>query len=249
MRNRLAVFLPALVAFSGVLLAQSYGQASAQPAAAKAATSVANTDISGVWNAMRGNYDIASFSKGDPPMTPWGQAQFSAAKPSQGPRGVKLTETTDRVYKCSPPGMPYIYLQLFPMQIVQTPAEVFEFFEYDHIVRQIFIDGRKHPADVTPSYNGHSIGHWEGGTLVVDTIGLNGKMWLDRVGHPDSEQMHIIERIHRVDEKTLQVDFTFDDLKSYTKPWTALMRLRLHPDWDIMEHVCEDNLAFESFEN
>jgi len=252
MWNRLTVIIPALVApltFSAVLLAQSNGQVPGQQAAAKAQTSVANTDISGVWNAMRGNYDTASFSKGDPPMTPWGQEQFNAAKPSQGPRGVNLTETTDRVYKCSPPGMPYIYLQLFPMQIVQTPKQVIEIFEYDHTVRQIFIDGRKHPAEIKPSYNGHSIGHWEGDTLVVDTIGLNGKMWLDRVGHPDSKQMHIIERIHRVDDKTLQVDFTFDDPKSYVRPWTALMRFRLRPDWDILEHVCEDNLAFESFEN
>jgi hypothetical protein len=144
--------------------------------------------------------------------------------------------------------MPYIYLQLFPMQIVQTPKEVIELFEYDHTVRHVFIDGRKHPADVTPSYNGHSIGHWEGDTLVVDTVGLNGKNWLDRVGHPESDQIHIIERIHRVDDKTLQVEFTFDDPKSYVKPWAALVRFRLRPDWDILEHVCEDNLAFESFE-
>ena len=243
----IAVFVAALV-FSSALLGKSNGETQAQPAAAKSQSAVANHDISGVWNAMSGNYDFASFSKGDPPMTPWGQAQFDAAKPSQGPRGVKLTETTDRVYKCYPPGMPYIYLQVFPMQILQTPKEVIELFEYDHIVRHIFIDGRKHPADVTPSYNGHSIGHWEGDTLLVDTIGLNGKNWLDRLGHPESNQMHIIERIHRVDDNTLQVDFTFDDPKSYVKPWTALMRFRLQPDWDILEHVCEDNLAFESFE-
>ena len=181
-------------------------------------------------------------------MTPWGRAQFNAAKPSQGPNGVKLSETNDRVYKCSPPGMPYIYLQVFPMQIIQTPKEVIELFEYDHIVRHIFIDGRKHPAHVKPSYNGHSIGHWEGDTLLVDTIGLNGKNWLDRVGHPESAQMRIVEHIRRVDEKTLQVDFTFEDAKSYTKPWTAQIRFQLHPDWDILEHICEDNLAFESFE-
>jgi hypothetical protein len=240
--------LVAALTFSAGLLGQTFAQTPAQPAPANAQTMSVNTDISGVWNAMRGNYDTASFSRGDPPMTPWGQTQFNAAKPSQGPRGVKLTETTDRVYKCSPPGMPYIYLQLFPMQIVQTPKEVIELFEYDHTVRHIFVDGRKHPADLTPSYNGHSIGHWEGDTLVVDTVGLNGKLWLDRVGHPDSDQMHVIERIHRVDDKTLQVDFTFDDPKSYVKPWTALMRFRLRPDWEIIEDVCEDNFAFESFE-
>jgi len=251
MRNRLLRAKLAIVAalsFSGVLQAQNNSQAPAQPPTAKSQNAAATTDITGIWDGMRGNYDFASFSKGDPPMTPWGQEQFNKAKPSQGPRGVSLKETTDMVYKCFPPGMPYIYLQIFPMQIVQTPKEVIEIFEYDHNVRHIFIDGRKHPDDLTPTYNGHSIGHWEGDTLVVDTVGLNGKLWLDRLGHPESDQMHIVERIHRVDEKTLQVDFTFDDAKSYPKPWTAMLRFRSRPDWDLMELICEDNLAFESFE-
>ncbi len=251
MRNRLfAVMLVmgAALTFSCTLFAQSNNQATAQPPAAKAQSAAAPPDFSGVWNAMRSNYDFASFSKGDPPMTAWGKAQFDATKPSQGPRGVSLKETNDMVYKCIPPGMPYIYLQLFPMQIVQTPKEVIEIFESDHTVRHIFVDGRKHPDDLTPTYNGHSIGHWEGDTLVVDTIGMKGKLWLDRLGHPESDQMHIVERIHRVDDKTLQVDFTFDDPKSYPKPWTAQMSFRLQPTWDILEDVCEDNLEFESFE-
>jgi hypothetical protein len=251
MRNRLAKGLLVL----GVMcsLSTSAGaQNKPQPAPASSdvpkPNSAPGADITGIWDGMRGNYDFASFSKGDPPMTAWGKAQFDTAKPSQGPRGVSLKETTDRVYKCFPPGMPYIYLQIFPMQIVQTPKEVIEIFEYDHNVRHIFIDGRKHPDDLTPTYNGHSIGHWEGDTLVVDTVGLNGKLWLDRLGHPESDQMHIVERIHRVDEKTLQVDLTFDDPKAYPKPWTAVLKFRSRPDWDIMELICEDNIEFESFE-
>jgi hypothetical protein len=240
--------LAAVLTISAALFAQSGGQPPGKPSAPNSQREVASRDLSGVWNVQSGVYEYASFNKEEPPMTPWGLAQFNAAKPSQGPHGVKLTETNDRVYKCSPPGMPYIYIQLFPMQIVQTPKEVIEYFEYDHTVRYIYTDGRKHPADLMPSYNGYSIGHWEGETLVVDTTGLNGKIWLDRVGHPESDQMHIVERIHRVDDKTLQVDLTFDDPKSYTKPWTARVLFQLHPDWDILEHVCEDNLAFESFE-
>jgi hypothetical protein len=241
--------LVAVLMFSAALLGQGSGQVTGQPAKAMAQSTTANHDISGVWSATAGVYGYASFSKDDPPMTPWGRAQFNAAKPSQGPQGVKLTETNDRVYKCSPPGMPYIYLQLFPMQIVQTRSEIIEFFEYDHTVRHIYMDGRKHPAGLKPSYNGHSIGHWEADTLVVDTIGLNGKTWLDRLGHPESTMMHIVERIHRVDDKALQVDFTFDDAESYLMPWTAQVRFQLRPDWDILEHICEDNLAFESFEH
>jgi hypothetical protein len=251
MWNRLAGVMTALAAvlnFSPTPFARSSDQPRPQGTATSPQSTTANHDLSGVWNAKSGLYQYAAFSEDEPPMTPWGKAQYDLSRPSQGPHGVKLEETNDKVYKCAPPGMPYIYIQLFPMQIIHTPKEVIELFEYDHTVRHIFIDGRKHPADVTPSYNGHSIGHWEGDTLVVDTIGLNGKNWLDRVGHPESAQMHILERIHRVDDKTLQVDFTFDDPKSYVKPWTAQVRFLLHPDWDILEHICEDNLAFESFE-
>lgn len=253
MRRRMALVLPALLAiltYSSKLLAQTNNRTATQATAAKASAPAPadSHDLSGVWNALRGPYDTASFSKGDPPMTAWGMQQLNAAKPSQGRRGVLLAQTNDMVYQCFPPGMPYIYLQLFPMEIVQTPKEVIELFEYDHFVRHIHIDGRKHTADVTPTYDGESIGHWEGDTLVVDTIGLNGKIWLDRVGHPDSDQMHITERIRRTDAKTLQVDFTFDDPKSYTMPWTATMRFGLHPTWDIMEDICEDNRAFDSFE-
>jgi len=252
MRNcRSVVMFAVVLTFALALSAagQSTAQAPAQSPPAKSRSGAAGADFNGVWNAVSGVYEFASFSKDDPPMTPWGWDQFRAARPSQGPHGVKLSETNDRVYKCSPPGMPYIYIQLFPVQIVQTPKAVIEIFEYDHIVRYIFTDGRSHPADLTPTYNGHSIGHWEGDTLVVDTVGLNGKNWLDRVGHPESEQMHIVERIRRVDDKTLQVDLTFDDPKAYAKPWNAMVRFGLRPVWDILEHVCEDNLAFESFEH
>lgn len=241
----IATFAAAL-AICPPILAQNNNQSPAGPPPTSAQGSV--PDLTGVWNAMRNNYDVASFSKGDPPMTPWGIEQFKAAKPSQGPRGVSLKETNDMVYQCYSPGLPYIYLQLFPMEIIQTAGEVVELFEYDHSVRHIYLGKRAHADDLTPTYMGDSIGHWDGSTLVVDTTGLNDKRWLDRVGHPASEQMHIVERIRRVDKNTLQVDFTFDDPKSYLRPWTAQMRFSLHPDWHIMEHMCMDNKAFESFE-
>jgi hypothetical protein len=250
MRNGTAAALSAFVlaSMAGALLDSTNPRAAAaQPGETKPHSQA--PDLSGVWLGTSGFYDYASFSQGDPPMTPWGRARFEAARPSQGSHGVKLDETNDRVYKCAPPGVPYIYIQIFPMQIVQTPTEVIELFEYDHTVRYIYTDGRKHPENLKPSYNGHSIGHWEGDALVVDTIGLNGKNWLDRLGHPESSEMHIVERIHRADAKTLQIDLTFDDPKSYTKPWTAQIGWTLHPEWDVMEHVCEDNLAFESFEH
>jgi hypothetical protein len=252
MRGRTIVATAALAAamlISSTVRAQDQqdkNAAAAQPA--KTSTQATVPDLSGVWNAKQNNYDKASYTKGDPPMTAWGKEQFDASKPSQGPRGVPLQETNDMVYKCYSPGMPYIYLQLLPMQIVQTPTEVIELFEYDHSVRHIYLDRSSHPKSLTPTYMGDSIGHYEGDTLVVDTTGLNGKTWLDRVGHPNSDQMHIIEHIRRTTKTNLHVDLTFDDPKSYTRTWTAQMDFQLHPDWHIIEDMCMDNIAFEQFE-
>ena len=150
MRKHLAVAvftLAAALALSSAACAQGNNQANTQAAAQKGAAAGPYDphDLSGVWNAGRNPYDFSSFSKGDPPMTAWGMEQFKAAKPSQGPHGVLLNQTNDMVYQCYPPGMPYIYLQVFPMEIVQTPKEVIELFEYDHFVRHIYIDGTQTP--------------------------------------------------------------------------------------------------------
>ena len=90
---------------------------------------------------------------------------------------------------------------------------------------------------------GHSIGKWDGDTLVVDTVGLNDKTWLDGLGHPHSDALHLVERIRRVDHATLQFDLTFDDPKAYTKPWMGKQVFKLRPGWEIPEHIiCEDHL-------
>jgi hypothetical protein len=100
---------------------------------------------------------------------------------------------------------------------------------------------KEHPQDLDPSWLGHSIGRWDGDTLVVDSVGFNDKTWLDGVGHPHTEALHMLEHIRRVDHDTLQDDFTFDDPKAYTKPWTGQYFFRLHPTWKIDEHVaCDD---------
>jgi hypothetical protein len=249
MRNRLAVAITALAAasvFCPRLSGQNnknQAQAQAQPSAAtpQGTPAATPTEITGLWDVTRSGYDFASFSKGDPPMTQWGKAQFDAAKPSQGPRGVTLSETTDKVYKCSPPGMPYIYLQIFPMQIVQTPKEVIEIFEYDHNVRYIYTDGRKHPADLTPTYNGHSIGHWEGDTLVVDTTNFTGKTTFRGSG----ENLHLVEHFTRTAPGQLMYEFTVNDPESFTKPWTAQIPMA-RAEGPLVEYAChEGNYAME----
>jgi hypothetical protein len=143
--------------------------------------------------------------------------------------------------------MPRIYLHRYPIEIVQVRGRLMMFFEYDHFVRQIWTDGRKHPEedDLDPSWMGHSIGSWDGDALLVDTIGFNDKTWLDNAGHPHSEALHVVERMRRVDHDTLQIDFTFDDPKAYTKSWTGQKVFRLRPGWEIAEQVCADNFLWK----
>ena len=173
-------------------------------------------------------------------MRPWAEAKYKAAKPSFGPRAVANPD--DPTFKCLPPGIPRIYLQPVPMEIIQIPGRVIVLFEYDHFVRQIYTDGREHPKDLDPTWMGDSIGRWEGDTLVVDTIGFNDKTWVDRIGHPHSDALHLVERFRRVDRNTLQDDLTIDDPKAYTKPWGARITFQFEPDWKLMEMVCTEAL-------
>ena len=255
MRNRVGMFFLAgiaAVACTSALFAQTAQQkGSTKPEAASAPAPP--HDLSGVWNmhstpAQR-KYMGSTYTAEPPEMTAWANAKYMSEKPSNGPRTHSLKETDDPVLKqCLPPGTPRIYLQPFPFQIVQTPKEILMFYEYDHTVRQIFMDGRAHPEDITPTYMGHSIGKWDGDSLVVDTVGFNDKTWLDRDGHPHSDQLHVIERFHRVDRDNLQVDINIEDPKALAKPWKSQLNFQLKPDWDIMELVCTDNAAFEDFE-
>lgn len=210
-------------------------------------------DLSGVWNmhaapAQRRFLNF-TFTQDPPEMTPWATEKYMTAKPSNGPRSHPLKETDDPILKlCLPPGTPRIYLQPVPLQIVQASKEIIIIYEHDHTVRQIFMDGRTHPADLTPTYMGHSIGKWEGDTLVVDTTGFNDKTWLDRDGRQHSDQLHVIERFNRVDRDNMTIDITMDDPKALVKPWKVQLNFQLKPDWDIMEEACTDNASFEGFE-
>jgi hypothetical protein len=251
-KNRLTYLILTLLA--ALATAPSMRAQQAQRPAAE--TKGAAPDLAGVWNARPpANAQMAeliiyfsTFGKGEPAMTPSAEALYRSAKPSFGPRSVTMEETNDPVYQCYPPGLPRVYLHPFPLQIIQLPTEVVMLFEYDHTVRHIFTDGREHPKDVDPTWMGSSIGHWEGDTLVVDTVGFNDKTWLDRIGHPHSSDLHVVERMRRPDRGTLQIDFHIEDPKAYTKPIDSTMFFDLKPTWNIMEQVCMDNGSFLNFE-
>ena len=212
-------------------------------------------DLTGVWNMQntpQTRYHAYSFSAQEPSMTPWAEERFKANKPSFGPRAVEdsndpVNPTTVSAVGCFPPGVPRIYLQPFPMEVIQTPGRVILLYEFNHLVRQIFTDGRKHNTDLGPTWMGDSIGTWEGDTLVVDTIGFNDKTWLDRAGHPHSQDLHVMERIRRPNHDSLQIAVTMEDPKAYSKPWNDTLTYKLQPKWNITEMICEDNVNFDSF--
>lgn len=131
----------------------------------------------------------------------------------------------------------------FPWRIVTTPTHAFFLYEMHAFFRQVFMDGRGHPAHLDPTWYGHSIGRWDGDTLVVDTIGYNDKGWLDHLGHPRTTKMHTIERYTRQDFGNLAIGVTVDDPGSYAKPFTVASKARLVPE-ELMEYVCEDNNRF-----
>jgi hypothetical protein len=197
-----------------------------------AAPASAQSDLSGIW---QGGGPINDIAEG----LPKGQAipLLPAAKRVMDARLSK----DDPEANCLPTGVPRI--APYPWRIVQTPTHIFFLFEGNiHSYRQIFMDGRKHPADVDPTWYGHSIGHWEGKTLVVDTVGFNDKFWFDFKGHPHSEKLHIVERYTRTNPNTLVNQITIDDPGAYAKPFTLTFTATLAPPGtELMEYICNEN--------
>ena len=170
-------------------------------------------------NTVVERFWVYELTEEEPPMTPWGQAQFDATKSSFGKRSYPLAETNDPIFHtCTPPGFPRIFLHPYPMQIIQSRGEVLMLFEWDSMRHPIYTDGRAHDTTLGPLWMGDSIAHWEGDTLVADTLNFNTKTWLDRIGHPHSDQLHVIERLRRINHDHLIDDITIDDPRRTRNP-------------------------------
>jgi hypothetical protein len=199
-------------------------------------------DLSGVWvgggavNDMERDGGLKPGTM-DELMLPW-------AKKLRDSRN----EVDEPYLQCLPAGI--VRGTPYPWRIVQnrTHAPETHIFRIEegsiHSYRQIFMDGRAHPPEPDPTWYGHSVGRWEGDTLVVDTVGYNGKFWFDRRGHPHTEQLHVVERYTRVDMGRLQIQVTIDDPGAYVKPFTLTFNARLAPGDEIMENICQENNQF-----
>jgi len=180
----------------------------------------------------------------------------NAGAPAAGGRGGGMSLTPEyeakrRAYQanppqdtaasnCLPPGMPGIMTQPYPMEFLLTPGKVTIVIEAYTQVRHIYTDGRKLPEDPDPRFFGTSVGHWEGETLVVDTIGFSPDTML-AAGVPHSDKMRILERFRLTDPDTMSIETTITDPEALTAPYTTTSSLRRHRNWTISEYICEQN--------
>jgi hypothetical protein len=194
-------------------------------------------DLSGIWepNANRFVRDIAvDLKPGEVPFQPWAEALYKDRL-----TGAHSGEESDA--NCLPQGVPKIDAAPAPFKIFQTAGQLAILHEAFNLWRQVFFDGRSLAKEVNPSWLGYSVGRWDGDTLVVDTTGFNGRTWLDQVGHPATEALHVTERFHRTDFGHMDLKITIDDPKAYTKPWSVNEDLKLMVNSEIMEFICSEN--------
>jgi hypothetical protein len=204
---------------------------------AKKAEAEKPRDWHGVWELDWQRTGLAAARGGSAPkLTPEYQAKLDAYRAAQAKGENQQTETAN----CVPPGMPQIMTQPYPVEFLFTPGKVTVAIEAYSQMRRIYMDGRKHPDDPDPTFQGHSIGHWEGDTLVVDTVGFIPTSLITMgVGH--SDQMHIVEHIRKVDPETMNIETTIIDPKALQEPWTVNRVYKRHLEWDIQEYICDQN--------
>src|SRR6516225_2743620 len=177
--------------------------------------------------------DISRGVKGGLPYQPWATDLVKARKAENG--------KDDPTSHCLPGGVAKLHTSALLRKIVQTPALMVFLTERNASYRQVFLDGRPLPEDPDPGWNGYSTGHWEGDTLVVETNGIVDRNWLDRAGSPITESARITEKIRRPNYGTLEIDFTVNDMKAYTAPWTVHISQSLVLDSELFDYICLEN--------
>jgi hypothetical protein len=227
----------ATAAALAVLTAAVSARAQSGPAAAKAEQPAApaprtldgKPSLSGVWEVPY----VPDMSRGIGalPFTASCEAEWKAYDPAK----------FDYTGHCLPMGWTRQMNAPMPLEIMQEPNRIAIMFEAWNTFKVIPTDGREHPKNLDPTWLGNSVGHWEGDTLVVDSIGFNDKTRLDTIGHPHSDQLHIVERFTRADAMHIAYEVTVDDPKTFSKPFTNKRTFTLKPGWELMEYSCEEN--------
>jgi hypothetical protein len=144
--------------------------------------------------------------------------------------------------RCKASGVSRQFLTPYGVEFLEMP-ELQQLYIFDiggpHTFRTVYMDGRSHPADYEPTNYGHSIGWWEGDTLIIDSVGFLEDFWFDRRGLPHTDQLHTIERFTRTNNDTIDYKLTVDDPGAYTGHFTGGFNLRWNPDQDLFEYICQ----------
>jgi hypothetical protein len=170
------------------------------------------------------------------PFKPWARALYDYRQ--------ETLAKDDPHVRCVPPGAARQFAVPFGLQIVQAPH-----MNKIYILsggstrpwREIFMNADSHPEYLNPTYFGHSIGKWEGDTLVIDTVGFNERFWLHRDGFPHTESLHLTERLSRPRHGLLRYEITIDDPAAYTAPWSTFWEKEWTPGEELIEYFCQDN--------
>jgi hypothetical protein len=236
------------------LVAASIWQVQAQSPPAKSAA-----NFSGVWlnrvqsPAFKGKQ--TEWTAEQLPFTAKGLQLFEANKPGKGPRQAPPAFSNDPLGTANPAGLYRTLIYFRPIEIIQLPDKIVQLYEWGKNWRTIYTDGRKVPDDVAagPYWYGYSVGHSEGDTLVVNTLALDGRAWLDEWGLPMSDDMRVKERWQRIAPEKLQFTITVTDPTLYTRPWTsspiALDLLHSDEPQEIISAPMDENSFNEQIRN
>lgn len=185
----------------------------------------------GIWTPVFGIRDpVAPYET--IPFQPWAKALYDD----------RQAHELEPHARCKASGAARQFMTPYGVEFVELP-EINQLYIFDiggpHTFRTVYMDGREHPADYEPTNYGHSVGHWEGDTLVIDTVGFVEDFWLDRRGVPHTEQLHTVERFTRTNKHTIDYRITIDDPGAYTAPFTGGFNLRWNEGEELFEYICQ----------
>jgi hypothetical protein len=191
----------------------------------------ADPNEKGVWTPVAIGEPLVDLD--DVPFRTWARAQYDA----------RIKTRMEPHTRCKPSGAARQFQTPYGVEIDEFP-QLKRIYIFDiggpHTFRTVYMDGRSHPKDFIPTYYGHSIGWWEGDTLVIDTVGYNEGFWLDRRGLPHTKGLHTIERLTRLDATTMKYEMTVDDPAAYTAPWTGTFNLQWEDGTEPFEYICQE---------
>lgn len=254
-RSTTSVSLAAALALAAACLTGAQAQT---PAPRIVNTSKDPKDISGVWfitQEIRMNADLQIRTREnsknpsigqvmwpqnphrEPPFSAWGRARWDKHYKAM----VNSAPIADPATSCIPHGVPRIIIAPYPVQIIQSPGLITMLYEVNHNVRLVHMN-RPLPKNPKITMMGSSVGHWDGDTLVIETVGLDDSAILDEAGTPHSTKLKVTERLRKIDQGSLlEASLTFDDPVAYTAPWTSREVMAWRPDIQLTEYVCEEN--------